>query len=233
MHQVSKAILVLACLRLICVPVHTWAQQPAGLNSSRWGVSEPPLLSESTPVPAPLPNDSAPATGRTSAAPSATSPESFPHVVLWTQENKPVQFYADLLQGKVVLINFFYTSCTSYCPRTTANLARLQDQFGEHFGRDVVMLSITVDPTVDTPPVLKKYAEAFKPKPGWYFLTGTKEDINQIRRKLGVYERNGDKTQHTGVLIYGNEALGTWTATHALLKPDFIASAVRRLITTQ
>ena len=127
MYQVSKAVLVLACLRLICVPVYTWAQQPAGLNSSRWGVSEPPLFSESTPVPAPLPNDSAPATGRTSAAPSATSPEHFPHVVLWTQENKPVQFYADLLQGKVVLINFFYTSCTSYCPRTTANLA-IDDQ---------------------------------------------------------------------------------------------------------
>jgi len=159
--------------------------------------------------------------------------ERFPNVLLRTQDDKAVRFYDDLLKGKVVLINFFFTSCSNNCPRTTANLSKVQELFGDHFGRDVVMLSISIDPTVDTPSVLKKYAAAFHPKPGWYFLTGQKMNIDQIRRKLGVYDSDADKTNHTGVLIYGNETLGSWTATHVMLKPEFIAKSVSRLIITK
>ena len=161
---------------------------------------------------------------------SAAAVEQFPNVSLRTQDDQPVRFYDDLLKGRVVMINFFFTGCTNYCPRTTANLSKLQDMFGDHFGRDVVMLSISIDPTSDTPAVLKKYAAPFHPKQGWYFLTGKKNDIDQIRRKLGVYDSDAEKTNHTGVLIYGNEKLGTWTATHAMVKAELIAQSVSRLI---
>jgi protein SCO1 len=157
----------------------------------------------------------------------------FPNVTLRTQNDEPVRFYDDLLKGKVAMINFFFTGCTNYCPRTTANLSKLPALFGEHFGRDVVMLSISIDPASDTPAVLKKYAAPFHPRRGWYFLTGRKFDIDQIRRKLGVYDSDAEKNNHTGVLIYGNETLGTWTATHAMVNPELIAKSVSRLITSK
>src|SRR5213593_551358 len=84
--------------------------------------------------------------------------EYFPNVVFRTQDGARVRFYDDLIKGKVVLINFFFTSCTSICPRTTDNLAKVEEALGDRLGRDVRMISITVDPTTDTPDVLRKYA---------------------------------------------------------------------------
>jgi protein SCO1/2 len=92
------------------------------------------------------------------------------------------------------------------------------------------MYSITLDPGRDTPAVLKQYAEAFGAKRGWYFLTGKPEEIELLRRKLGSYDPNpvidADRSQHSGLLTYGNETIGAWGATPALLKPNRIVDAV-------
>jgi protein SCO1/2 len=156
--------------------------------------------------------------------------ESFPNVELRTQDGTRVRFYDDLIKGKVVLINFFFTTCTSICPRTTANLVKVEDALGERLGRDVVMISITVDPDTDTPAVLGKYALRYRTKPGWSFVTGSLKDIDLIRRRLGVNRDGGDKSQHTGLLIYGNEATGQWAATPAMADPREIVRSVSRLV---
>jgi protein SCO1/2 len=104
----------------------------------------------------------------------------FPNHILYTQDNKPVHFYDDMLMGKVVLINFFFTTCTGICPAMTANLARVQTALGAHVGKDVTMISISVDPETDKPDVLKKYALQFKAQPGWYFLTGEKQNVDWV-----------------------------------------------------
>jgi cytochrome oxidase Cu insertion factor (SCO1/SenC/PrrC family) len=152
----------------------------------------------------------------------------FPNHILLTQDNKPVRFYDDLLKGKVVLINFMFTTCTGVCPPMTANLAKVQNLLGERVGKDVVMISISVDPTVDAPDVLRKYADSFKAKPGWYFLTGKKENVDWVLYKLGGYVE--DKTEHSAVLIIGNEATGEWVKTYALRNPGQIAEAVIGLL---
>lgn len=154
----------------------------------------------------------------------------FPNVPLRTHENKPVRFYDDLIKGKVVLINFIFTSCTSICPRTTANLVKVEEAFAERFGRDVFIVSVTVDPATDTPEVLKKYAASHHTQPGWLFVTGKQEDIDLIRRKLGVYGDDGDKTQHTGILVYGNEPGNVWAATPALSAPGAIVKSVLKVM---
>jgi len=96
----------------------------------------------------------------------------FPNVKLQTQDGKTVRFYDDLIKGKIVTINFFYAKCEGICPTVTANLARVQKLLGERMGRDIFMISISLKPETDTPAVLKEYAEMFKAKPGWTFLTG-------------------------------------------------------------
>lgn len=145
----------------------------------------------------------------------------FPNVAFRTQDDKPVRFYDDVIKGRKVLINFMYTDCSSTCPRTTANLVRLQKELGDRAGRDVFFVSITLTPEHDSPDVLKKYALAQGCHDGWLFLTGAMADINRVRRRLGVYD-NPDISQHVGILTYGNEPEGKWGATYALASPDTI-----------
>ena len=153
----------------------------------------------------------------------------FPNVLLRTQSGAALRFYDDLVKGKVVTINFFFTTCTTICPRTTANLAKVQDALGQRLGRGIVMISITVDPKTDTPVVLQRYARAHAARPGWYFLTGSLKDIDEVRRHLGVNREGGDKTEHTGMLSYGNDATGQWAATPAMADAAQIARSVLRL----
>ena len=168
------------------------------------------------------------ASGADKAAASGASAAYFPNHVLLTQDGKPVRFYDDMLKGKVVLINFMFTTCTGVCPPMANNMAKVQSYLGDRVGRDVVLISLTVDPETDTPEKLKRYAENFKAKPGWYFLTGKKENVDWVLYKMGGYV--DDKMKHSGVLIIGNEATGEWVKTAALRNPAQIAQAVLDLL---
>jgi protein SCO1/2 len=147
--------------------------------------------------------------GDAQAAQAETAAQKyFTDVVLVDQDGKPRRLYSDLLKGKTVVINAFFTTCTSVCPPMTRNLEKVQAALGERFGRDVFFLSFSVDPEVDTPARLKDYAQKFHAKPGWTFLTGKKENLDWALYKLGQYVE--DKNDHTTGIIIGNEATGLW-----------------------
>jgi len=156
-----------------------------------------------------------------------------PNVVLTTHDNKDVRFYDDLVRGKVVLINFMFTSCKGFCPATIPNMVKVQALLRERVGRDIFFYSITLDPRTDAPAVLERYAKAVGAGPGWTFLTGSEEVIGRLRRRLGVYNRDpaidADRTQHSGLIVYGNDSLGRWAAISGLNKPESIARAVLRV----
>jgi protein SCO1/2 len=153
----------------------------------------------------------------------------FPNVPLQTHDGRSVRFYDDLVKGRKVIINFTYTGCTNTCPRTTANLARVQALLGERVGKDIFLISMSVDPDNDTPEKLKAYAERYHARPGWTFATGRIEDIDAVRRRLGLYD-SPDFTQHTGLLTFGNEPEGKWAATPALDTPKNIVYYVLRRV---
>jgi protein SCO1/2 len=145
-------------------------------------------------------------------------------MLLTTHEGKRLRFYDDLVHGKTVVIHFMYTSCTDSCPLTTANLAQVQMALGPRVGRDLFLYSITVDPERDTPAVLRTYAERFDAKPGWRFLTGTKQDIRELRRTFGDEPRGGFwQSDHLNLLAYGVEPLERWGRCSAMLSPKWIA----------
>jgi len=132
----------------------------------------------------------------------------FSDVVLTDQNGKPVRFYSDLLKGKVVVVNSFFATCKDSCPVMAALLSKLQDEFGDRFGKQVFFVSITVDPEQDTPAKLKEYAERFKAKPGWSFVTGKKENVNWALYRMGHYvEQPAD---HLTIFMVGNESTGLW-----------------------
>jgi protein SCO1/2 len=92
-----------------------------------------------------------------------------------------------LLRGKVVLVTFIYTWCPDICPLLTDKLARVQDDLGASFGKDIAFVSITFDPERDTTEVLRAYAEAFDADPaGWFFLTGEVEAVREVATRYGV-----------------------------------------------
>ncbi len=151
----------------------------------------------------------------------------FPKVRLTTQHGDAVDFY-ELIKGKIVAIELIYTSCEYSCPLETARLAKVQKLLGERMGRDVFFYSISIDPEHDTPAVLEAYAEQYGAGPGWLFLTGQREDIELLSKKLGLYsEPNPDtKDGHTAMLLIGNEASGQWVRGSALDNPQFTAQII-------
>lgn len=152
----------------------------------------------------------------------------FPNVPLTTQDGKEVRFYDDLVKGKAVAINIIYTSCTDECPLETARMAEVQRLLGAHVGRDVYFYSISIDPEKDTPQVLKAYSEKFDVGPGWLFLTGKKEDIKLLTRKLGL-SRTSDalsKDGHASSLMLGNDVTGQWMRNSAVDNPRFLATTM-------
>ncbi len=166
----------------------------------------------------------------TLTAANGPSAARFPNVTLTTHEGTEVQFYQDLVKGKVVLINFMYATCTNSCPTYTANLVRVQQLFGDRVGRDVFMYSISLDPEHDTPQVLSQYAKNYGVQPGWTFLTGSTANITTLRRRLGLRDPDpvvdADKTQHIGVVLYGNERFDRWAACPALSEPKEIVKYI-------
>ena len=144
------------------------------------------------------------------AKPEASSPAEkyFTDVELINQDGKKVHFYSDILKGKTVVVNAFFTSCTSVCPPMNRNMEKIQEALGDRVGRDVFLVSMTVDPETDTPARMKEYAKKFHAGPGWLFLTGKKENLDWALYKLGQYVETKD--DHTTVLIIGNEPTGLW-----------------------
>ncbi len=142
----------------------------------------------------------------------------FSDVVLVNQHGEQLRFYSDLLKGKVVVISSFMATCTSACPVKNRNLEKLQEAAGDRLGKDVFILSISVDPVTDTPERLKEYAKTYHAKPGWHFLTGKKENVDWALYKIGQYVP--DKKNHINVLVIGNEATGLWKKAFGLAKEE-------------
>jgi len=155
----------------------------------------------------------------------------FTDVELVTQNGQKVKFYSDLLQGKVVIINSFFATCQGSCLPLNQNLAKVQEALGDRLGKDVYILSISVDPTVDTPTNLNAYAKKLHARPGWYFLTGAKENVDFALKKIGQFV--DDKQDHLNIFIIGNERTGLWKKAFGLAKSEELVKVVESVINDQ
>ncbi len=153
----------------------------------------------------------------------------FPNVELITHEGKTVRFFDDLIQDRVVVINFIYTTCPDACPLETSRLAEVQGILGDRVGRDIFMYSITIDPEHDTVSVMKEYSERYQAGPGWLFLTGDKADILSLRKKLGLFipDKGSDNpNDHNLNLMIGNQATGQWMRRSPFENPYVLATQI-------
>ena len=104
------------------------------------------------------------------------------------------QFTITDLRDKVAVVTFIYATCTDTCPLLTAKMASLQGPLAADFGSRVRFVSITVDPEVDTPAVLRGYAKAHGANlTGWSFLTGPPSAIDDVVRAYGAYAKRAER----------------------------------------
>ncbi|WP_441287791.1 SCO family protein [Sorangium sp. KYC3313] len=164
--------------------------------------------------------------GGVSREDDAAAARYFTNTELVDQHGRAHRFYDGLLRGRKVLINFAFTSCKGVCPTMTANLARVQALLRAR-GQAVTMLTITVDPENDTPAALKEYAAKFKAGEGWYFLTGTPENVATVLKRLGGQVKRPD--EHTMTLLVGDTSTGMWLKAFATEAPEALARAVQHL----
>jgi protein SCO1 len=155
----------------------------------------------------------------------------FTDVELVNQNGEKMRLYSDLLKGKVVVINFFFATCQGSCLPMNRNVQKVQDVFGDRLGKDAYIISISVDPTVDTPARLKEYAHKLGARPGWYFMTGEKANVEFALKKLGQHVEQ--REDHTNIIIIGNERTGLWKKAFGLAKSDELNKVVESVLNDQ
>jgi protein SCO1 len=191
------------------------------MKSLRYAVALAVVLA--TPVFAQAPAPADPLEGAMNAA-----HHYFTDIELTDQDGRKHRLYTDLLHGKTVVINAFFASCQGVCPVLSAKMAKIQDYLGEKLGKDVVMLSITVDPKADTPEVLHQYAARWNARPGWLFLTGPPDNVSTALKKLGQYVEN--KEAHTTIVIVGNDKTGLWKKANGIATPQELVAIVDSVV---
>lgn len=185
--------------------------------------AQPPAARPAPTPPSSLENPKA-VTGETVSA----ARKYFSDVELINQDGQKMRFYSDVLKDKVVIINTFFSTCTSVCPPMNRNLEKVQEALGDRLGKEAFIVSLSVDPAVDTPPRLKEYSRRFHARPGWIFLTGKKENVDWALYKLGQYVQTRD--EHTTIIIIGNEPKGLWKKAFGLARADELIKIVDDVI---
>ncbi|MET0623247.1 MAG: SCO family protein [Pyrinomonadaceae bacterium] len=152
---------------------------------------------------------------------------TIPDVTLLDQDGREVRFYTDLVKGKVVVINFIFTSCKVVCPPLGANFAKVQNMSGGRVGKDVYLISVSTDPETDTPARLRAWGEKFGAGPGWRLVTGEKAQVDKLLLALtGDVARKGE---HTAVVLVGSDPRGEWRQAYGLAPPGRLLGLVDEL----
>ena len=167
----------------------------------------------------------------TLAADAASDRTYFTDTVLVNQDGQEMRFYSDLLAGKVVVIDTFFTSCQGVCPVLIKNFLSLQQSLGDRLGKDVVLISLSVDPETDTPAKLEEFADGIGARKGWYFLAGEKANLDVVLRKLGAWVEH--KEGHSPVVLVGNLRTGLWKKAMGMAPADQFVGIVSSVIEDQ
>jgi protein SCO1 len=128
-----------------------------------------------------------------------------PDLEVVNQAGEHVRFNSGVIRDRVAVITSFFTSCTAFCPMTQERMARLAKLLRSRMGKDVIFVSVSVDPANDTPAAMKAWGEKFHIGPGWTLVSGKTEDVQSLLKSLGLFV---DIQRHQSMLIVGNQKSG-------------------------
>ncbi|MBF4559877.1 SCO family protein [Pseudomonas sp. p50] len=168
--------------------------------------------------------------GHTMDAKSASAENAqvkFADVALVDQDGKAVRLEKDLVTNKIVVMSFIYTSCTTVCPVVSSIMGKVQKQLGARVGSEVQLVSISIDPQRDDPKRLNDYARAFQNGPGWSWLTGSTQSVNETLKGLGSF--SGDFKSHAPLILVGDGNSSHWTRYYGFTDPSVLIREVEKL----
>lgn len=154
---------------------------------------------------------------------------------LWDQDGKSLRFKSDVVGDRVAAIVPFYTNCTTAYPILIFVFGKLQELLGEQLGKEVVLISVSVDPRTDIPVRLKAFATRKKAKPGWEFVSGERSNLAKVLEGIGVQYIVGqslDEHNHIPLTMVGDPR-GTWKRFYGYPSPEVLFEEIKRLLASR
>ncbi len=153
----------------------------------------------------------------------------FTNLELVNQNGETVRFFDDVIKDKVVVINFIFTNCDGACPLMTQKLTQVRDSLEGYIDEPVRFVSLSIDPTRDTPAAMKAFAQTHQADhDGWEFLTGNPEHLDFIIKRLGQY--SDDIEAHSTMMLAGNVKSAHWVKIMPYEQAPQIVEKVRYLM---
>jgi protein SCO1/2 len=165
--------------------------------------------------------------------------DRYANVRLTDQFGRTLRFHDHFVVGRALIVNTMYTTCRDSCPVTSARLASLRKVLSPVFGDRLSIVSLTLEPHIDTPGILHGYADVYgaNDRAGglceWQFLTGHPDDVDRLRRSLGFYDLDPvvdrDPTRHASLLLFGHGQTDRWAYLPAELDEHLLVESIRRI----
>ena len=146
-----------------------------------------------------------------------------PDLRLVRDDGHNVDLRSELDDGRIVVLNFIYTTCTTICPVSSQIFSVLQEKLGADRNK-VHLVSISIDPEQDTPDRLRSYAARFHAGPGWQHYTGTVQQSIAAQVAFGAYR--GDKMSHAPLTLVRGSG-DTWTRFDGFATADDLLAEIR------
>ena len=153
-----------------------------------------------------------------------------PQVALQRIDGAAVRFPQELDDGRPVMLNFIYTTCTAICPILSQTFAEVQRRLGPESAR-VHMVSITIDPEEDTAQEMAAYAKRLAAGKQWGFYTGTLDASVTMQKAFQAYF--GDKMHHRPVTFLRAAPGQPWVRLDGFASPDEVLAEYHQLIAQQ
>lgn len=155
---------------------------------------------------------------------------SVPDIEVVNQDGRHVRFNSQVIDGRIAIVTGFFTTCSSMCPITQEKLSQVAKLLGSRLGKDVVIVSVSVDPQNDTPARMKDWGEKFHIGPGWTLLSGNPAEVDALLKSLGLSVPLPQR--HQSALMVGSTATGwvrisSWTSAEKLAKLAESMSSVK------
>lgn len=153
----------------------------------------------------------------------------FPEAEVETHEGDKVRLYADLVHGKVVVLNFMSIANEERLP-LSGKLAEVAKILGDRMESEVRIVSISVDPETDTAERLREFAQKFGALKGWYFVRASQDGAAALTSRFYRHGRDTRRPATLDIVQYGNDAVGLWGAFPSSVTAEDAASRVKSVM---
>jgi protein SCO1 len=157
---------------------------------------------------------------------TSTLTVELPDVTLIDQDAQLVTL-RELVEGEeVVMVDFIFGTCTTICPILSAGFTNLQRRMGSGPGGPV-LISFSIDPEHDSPEIMTKYLKRYRAQPGWYFLTGDRDDIDLVMHAFDAYVP--DKMSHQPVTFIKGTEPNQWLKIDGLVSTADLTNELEKI----